>query len=91
MPARAGAQWIPGDLGIHMGVAVDEARRDDQSIRIDGASGHRLDAADLDDLAIGDAHVGREAGLARAIDDRAATDHQIEGHQRRSFCSTIFQ
>ena len=38
VPARAAAERIPGDLGIHVGVAVDEARRDDQAIGVDEAA-----------------------------------------------------
>ena len=91
MPARAAAQRIPGDLRVHVGVAVDEARRDDQPVGVDGALRVLPDAADLDDAAVLDAEVGAEARLARAVDDGAAADEEIERHHRRSFCSTIFQ
>ena len=92
VPARAAAQRIPRDLRVHVGVAVDEARRDDQPVGIDAcAAACRRDAADLDDAAVLDADIGAEARLARAVDDGAAADDEIEGHQRRSLCSTIFQ
>jgi len=91
MPARAAAQRIPRHLRIHVGVAVDEARRHDQAVGIDRASGCRLDAAQLDDAAVLDADVGGETRLAGAVDDSAAADEEIEGHHRRSLCSTIFQ
>jgi hypothetical protein len=34
MPAAAGAEWIPEDLGIHMGMPVDKSRAYNESIRI---------------------------------------------------------
>ncbi len=91
VPARAAAQRIPRHLRVHVGVAVDEARRHDQAVGIDRARRGRRDAADLDDAAVLDADIGGEARLARAVDDGAAADEEIEGHHRRSFCSTIFQ
>ena len=91
VPARAAAQRIPGDLRVHMGMAVDEARRHDQAVGVDGAVGGRRDAADLDDAAVPDADIGGEARLSGAVDDGAATNEKIEGHHRRSLCSTSFQ
>ena len=52
VPAGAAPDPVPRHLSVHMGVAVDEARRDDQAVGVDGSRGHRPDASDLDDLAI---------------------------------------
>ncbi len=49
MPARAAAERVPGDLRVHMGVAVDKPRGDDQPVGVDRALGGRADAPDLDD------------------------------------------
>ena len=68
-----------------MGVAVDKAGRDDLAVGIDHALGRRADAADLDDLAAGDADIGAVARQARAVDHGAVLDEQVEGHRRISF------
>ncbi len=73
-----------------MGVTVDEARRHDQAVRIDRARG-RAHLADLDDATVLDADIGAIARLAGSVDDAAAADDEIECHQSRSLCSTIFQ
>src|SRR6266853_815849 len=64
-----------------MGVAVDKAGRDDQPVRIDHALGRRADAADLDDPAVLDADIGAVARPARAVDDHAVLDDEIESHR----------
>ena len=91
VPARAASQRIPRDLRVHVGVAVDEARRDDQPVGIDRARTRRGDPADLGNHAVLDADIGRETLAARAVDDGAATDDDIVCHHRRSLFSTIFQ
>ena len=58
MPARAAAERVPGDLRVHMGVAVDEAGRDDQPVGIDHPLRRGPDAADLDDPPVLDADIG---------------------------------
>jgi len=70
-----------------VGVAIDEARRDDQAVRIDGALGHRSDASDLDDPAVLDADVPTIARGARAVDDRPLANDQIQPHGALSRCS----
>ena len=42
-----------------MGVRIDEARRDDQSVGVDGALGAFRDLADFGDLAVRDRDIGR--------------------------------
>jgi hypothetical protein len=91
MPARAAAQRIPGDLRVHVGVAVDESRRHDQAVGVERAPCRTGDSADFDDAAVLDANVGAKARFAGAVDQRAATNEKVEGHYSRSLCSTIFQ
>ena len=62
-------------------MTVDESRRDDQPVGVDGALGRGPDAADLDDAAAPDADVAAIARGARAVDDRPAADQEIESHR----------
>src|ERR1700730_193761 len=78
--ARAGADRIPEYLGVHMGVAVDEARRDHVAVGVDGLPARRSDTADEGDLAFLDADVGAIARQAGAVDHHAVLDHQIVAH-----------
>ena len=73
---REGA--VPEDLGVEVGVDVDEARCDDLAGGVDGALGVAVDLADGDDAAVLDADVGAAARCAGAVDDVAAPDDQIE-------------
>ncbi len=41
--------WVPGDLCVHVGVAIDEAGRDDHALGVESAFGRRANATDLDD------------------------------------------
>ncbi len=63
-----------------MGVGVDEAGRDEQAIGVDLAGAAPGDLADLGDPSVGDRDIGGELRLARTVDDRAATQDQINGH-----------
>ena len=78
--ARAAAHRIPHDLRVHVGVAVDEAGRDDQPVGIDGALGRVGDAADLRNAAVRDADIRGEALAARTVNDGAAAYQQVQGH-----------
>src|SRR5436305_13416741 len=82
MPARAAAKAVPGDLGVHMGVAVDKARRDDHPVGVDRLLGGGTDAADLDDMPVLDPDIGAIARAARAVHHDAVPDQQVEGHAR---------
>ena len=46
VPARTGAERVPGDLRVHVGVPVDEAGRDDLAVGVDLPAPRRRDAAD---------------------------------------------
>ena len=80
MPRRDAEHAIPQDLRVVVRVHIDEARRHDLAGGVDGRGGRPVGLAQGDDLAVLDADVADEARLARAVDDRAARDLQIEGH-----------
>ena len=72
---------VPHHLGIHVGVGVDEARGHHQAVGVDvHRRGRPRDRPDLDDPSVRDAHVGAIPGRTRAIDNRAASNHQIVCH-----------
>src|SRR5688500_9397287 len=50
--AGGGAEGVPGDLGVVMGMVVDEARGDSEAGGVDGPMGGAGRLADLHDLAI---------------------------------------
>src|SRR6185503_1100907 len=80
VPAGAAPDAIPRDLGVHVGVTVDEAWRDDQAVGVERALGRRPNPPDLDDPAVLDCDVAAIARASRAIDDGPATNHEIESH-----------
>jgi hypothetical protein len=63
-----------------VGVAVDEARRDDQAVGVDGALRHRAEAPDLDDAPARHAQVRAVARRTRAVHDRPVANDQVEPH-----------
>ena len=80
VPARAGSERIPGDLRVHVGVPVDEARGDDLPLGIDLFTGARPNAADAGDAALQDPHIGAVTSKARSVDDGAVLDHEVVLH-----------
>ena len=58
VPARRGQVRVPCGLPVEVGVHVDEAGRDEQPVRVDGAPAARVDRADRDDHAIVDGDIG---------------------------------
>src|SRR4029077_17113886 len=58
VPARARAERIPRHLRVHMGVAVDEAGRDDPLAGVDLLAAAPVDGADARDAIATDADVG---------------------------------
>jgi hypothetical protein len=71
---------VPEDLRVHVGVRVDEARRDDEAVGIDLACALLLDPAHQRDAVADDADIGAVAAQPGAVDHRAAPDHQIKAH-----------
>jgi hypothetical protein len=65
------------------GVDIDEAGRDDLAGGVDhGLAGLRRDRADGDDAVAAEADVGLERGAARAVDDLAVADDDLDVHGR---------
>src|SRR6266566_2487837 len=80
MPARAGAKRIPEDLGIHMRMRVDEARRNHMAVGIDYLARGLVHFPDGGDSSVDDPHVGPIPWEAGAIHHRAITNDQIVSH-----------
>ena len=79
VPRRRGEPGIPQDLGVVVGVDVDEAGHDQSPGGVDLAiARHRL--GDLHHLAVGDADIGPDGQGAGAVDDRATSDRNLCGH-----------
>ena len=69
---------IPGDLGIEMGVAVDDARHQRQAVGLDHLAGRHLErAAHGCDAACADGHVADHGCAARAVEDQCAAEKDI--------------
>ena len=80
--ARALAHRVPGDLGIHVGVHIDETGRDGEAFGVDRAVDTATGQfsrflADLGDHAVGDEHVGPARLGTRSVDQRSASNQQI--------------
>src|SRR4030095_4126096 len=71
---------VPVELHVVVGVHVEEARRHDQAVGIDGAQSFPSDAADRGDPPALHRGGGGVAGQPGAIDDVAAADHEVVGH-----------
>src|SRR6185369_6783153 len=69
---------VPEDLRVVVRVDVDEARRDDESARVERARGGTAEPPDLGDATGSDADVALAARGARAVDQGAAADRQVE-------------
>src|SRR6266581_9796510 len=79
--ARRGPEGIPEDLGVHVGVAVDEAWRDDEPVGVDDLARPLADAADRIDPAVAHADVGRVRRQTGSIDHHPVLDHQVKRHR----------
>ncbi len=76
--AGRGGVGVPEQLGVVVGVGVDEAGTDHLAGGVDGLGGvGARQVADGGDAALGDADVGAYPGGARAVDHRAARDEQV--------------
>ncbi|OWK28909.1 hypothetical protein SPDO_27450 [Sphingomonas dokdonensis] len=67
----------PGDLAVIMGVDIDPAGGDELAGRVDFAFAGAADRADRGDPIAVDRDIAAKGRTARAIDDRAAPDHQV--------------
>ena len=79
--ARARAERVPQHLGVHVGVAVDEAGRDDVALGVDLVGAPLADPADGGDAAPPHADVGPIARQSRTVDDVTVADHQVVLHR----------
>ncbi len=71
---------VVSDLGLDVGVHVDETRRDDPSVCVDDAPGRRpRERSDGCDPARADANVRAIPGIAGAVDDAAVADDHVVG------------
>ena len=80
MPAGAGAKWIPGDLCIHVGMAVNETGRDDVAVSVEFLASFVGNPADLRDPPALDADIGAKPRHSAAVDHRTVTNDQVVGH-----------
>src|SRR5262249_55535498 len=80
VPAGAGAERIPRDLRVHVGVAVDEAWRHDMMARIDFLAPALADVPDARDPVTADSDIGAVPREPGAIDHGATADHEVVGH-----------
>jgi hypothetical protein len=81
LKAGAGADRIPEDLRVHVGVHVDEARRHDMALGVQRLGRRRaVEAADLGDLAILHADIAAITWQSGPIDDHAVLDDEVECH-----------
>src|SRR6185436_9192973 len=81
VPARRGAEGIPEDLRVHVGVPIDEAGRDDLPLGVDHFVGAVPDAPDRRDAAAPHADVGAITRQAGSVDYRPVLDHEVIGHR----------
>ena len=86
-------QAVPADLAVVVGVDVDETRRHHLPCRVDGFGRFTAQlrvagaaAHHVDDLAVLDADVGLVALGARAVDDGATGDLEVEHEFPPSLC-----
>ena len=89
MPADRRAARIPADLGIEMGMDVDEARRHMQAVGVDFAPGAAADLADFGDQATVDGHVAGKGLAAAAVNNLAATNHDVMCHRKSPLQSLL--
>ena len=75
---RRGGGRIPEHLGVVVRVDVDEARRDDEAVGVDGARRGLVDLADRDDAPVAYADVSTAACRSGAVDDAATADEQVQ-------------
>jgi hypothetical protein len=80
VPARRRADRVPRELGVEVGVDVDEARRHQLAVRVELAVTAPVDGADRRDAVSVDRHVGGDGLGARAVDDLPVPDDEIVSH-----------
>ncbi len=84
MPARRAADRVPEQLGVEMGVDVDEAGRDHPSGGVELTSSGFLEDTDIGNAVAVDRHIGAPRGRAGPVDDLATSNHDVM-HARMPF------
>ena len=69
VPTRAAPRGVPEDLGVHVGVPVDEARGDDMAVGVDLFGTALGDRADRSDATIDHADIGPKRPESRTVHD----------------------
>ena len=80
--ARGVGARVPHELGVVVGVGVDEPGSDDLSLCVDRAPGRPLDGSDGGDAAVFDGQVTAEGRAPGPVDDQGVSDHHVIGHCR---------
>ena len=80
VPARAAPRRVPEDLGIHVGVPVDEPRGDGMALGVDLLDAALGDLSHRGDTAVDHPHIGPERSEPGTVDDGPASDHDVKGH-----------
>jgi hypothetical protein len=72
------------EKGVHVRVAVDEARRHHAPLGVDHLARALADAADRGDAAALHGHVRAVTGQAGAVDEQAVLDDEVVRHRAQS-------
>ncbi len=69
---------VPEQLGVVVGVGIDETGAHDHPLGVDGLGCVLGDVTDLDDAAVAHSDIGSTAGSSRAVDHRSTTNDEIQ-------------
>ena len=81
MPAGAASERVPGHLCVHVGVAVDKARRDDHALGVDHFVGGAGDPSDLGNPPLLYTDIRAVSGHAGPVHYGTVPDEKIERHR----------
>jgi hypothetical protein len=77
MPAGARTEPDPEHLGVHVGVAIDKAWRDDEALGVNLLVTRSADGADSNDAATAHCNVGPTSRVPRAVNHCAAPNNYV--------------
>jgi hypothetical protein len=80
VPARRRRDRVPADLGVEMGVDVDEPRAHDPPLGVDRLPAAAIEVAHGGDPVAGDRHVAPERRTPGAVDHGPVSDHEVVCH-----------
>ena len=78
VPARGRGKGIPEQLGIVMGVRIDEPRNHHKSLGVEGPNPSLVHLAELGDHAVLDPYISPNPLPSPAVNDRAPDDHVVQ-------------